>query len=536
LEVSQQPTVPPSPDRLEADRIDEARSLGDIVFAFLARYEIAVLLLLLILTAAFAVLRSYHKYMWYDEIFTVIVATQPTMHRFVEAMPPEGNPPLNTLLVRLCVHLFGMHELAVRLPVLVGFLGALVGLFVFVRRECGRVFGLLAVALMLAQPGWTYAYDARPYGLMLAFVMLGLVSWQSATRAADATPPRPRGLALAGMAVAILGTILSHNIGIIVIAVPLLLGEGVRMVRSRRADWPLLATELTPMKLSLHRLSEYITFSRRSLTDIFDPDLAFLLIVLLLVCWTPWWMKRSHTSEMERRSVPAHIIAAAFGALLLLPVTWLAMIWQSGWYFCRYGIVALEGIAILTCFFIAGLKTNRRNLTVFLLLFALIPYAHTFWRDAHNRSPLPPFNPLVYQDTTGRPIVMAERLQFPTNWWYAPPSIKGRMVYLTDEPNAPEGWAKGSYQLLETCMTAERNLFGEPLMDYGDFVTQHDHFLLDVFVADRSLKTTFEKAGYKATLLRKSETDELYDMRRKPWSSIVVNARPAGTAPSRQDR
>jgi hypothetical protein len=95
LEVSQQPTVPPSPDRLEADRIDEARSLGDIVFAFLARYEIAVLLLLLILTAAFAVLRSYHKYMWYDEIFTVIVATQPTMHRFVEAMPPVGNPPLN---------------------------------------------------------------------------------------------------------------------------------------------------------------------------------------------------------------------------------------------------------------------------------------------------------------------------------------------------------------------------------------------------------------------------------------------------------
>ncbi|HUD23862.1 MAG TPA: glycosyltransferase family 39 protein, partial [Acidobacteriaceae bacterium] len=159
-------------------------------------------------------------------------------------MPSECNPPLYPLLARLAIRLFGLTDLSVRMPDILSFLAALAGVYVFVRRECGVVFGLLAVVLIFSEPGWTYSFEARPYGLLLAFLMLALVSWQSAANAAEATPPRPRRLALAGMVVGIVGSILSHGIGILEVGVPLLLGEAVRLYRTRRPDWPVFTTAL----------------------------------------------------------------------------------------------------------------------------------------------------------------------------------------------------------------------------------------------------------------------------------------------------
>jgi len=535
LEVLHQPSTPESADRLKADRGDGEQSLGDRAFGLVGRSEIGLLVGLLLLTTVFAVIRSHHKHLWFDEIFTIIVATQPTLHRFVEAMPPEGNPPLNTLLVRLCVDLFGLHALVVRLPVLIGFLGSLVGLFVFVRRECGRVFGLLAVVLMLAEPGWAYAYEARPYGLMLGFLMLGLVSWQSAARAGDAVPPRPRGVALSGMAVAILGTILAHNIGIIVIAVPLLLGEGVRSYRRRRLDWPLLATglaavpglaiiipmahrtqallfsKLAPMRFSLDRLHNYIAFSQRSLGDIFSPWPVLLLAVVFLVWWTTG--RRAKASVPTRSVIPAHIVAAAVGLLLLLPITWLAMMGQRGWYFCRYGIGSILAIAILTCFCIAGLAQGPRHLAAVLSFLLLIPFLHQFEHDARTYSLVDPQSSLAYHDTSGLPVMFSNPTPYPAIWWYAPAAVKDRIVYVTGQPDAPEGWAAGSRKLVETCLVAEKDLYPMPLIEYRELL-RRDHFLVDVQTAEQSLKSSLVKAGYTATELHRTEFDVLYDMRR----------------------
>ena len=78
----------------------ESRSVGDFIFDLLARYEIVFLALLLVFVFLYAAVSSFHKRLWYDELFTVIVATQPTLHKFALAMPAEGNPPINTLLTR----------------------------------------------------------------------------------------------------------------------------------------------------------------------------------------------------------------------------------------------------------------------------------------------------------------------------------------------------------------------------------------------------------------------------------------------------
>src|ERR1700754_5051072 len=171
------------------EELNRPATIGDFIYGLLARYDAAVLLCLLILVVVYAFASGQHKPLWYDELFTLLVAKQRTWHEFSLAMPAEGNPPLNTLLTAVSIRLFGASNFAIRFAPLLGYLGALVGIFVFVRRECGAVFGLLAVILMFSQPAWKYSFEARPYGLLLGFLMLGMVSYQRTTEAAD--DPRP---------------------------------------------------------------------------------------------------------------------------------------------------------------------------------------------------------------------------------------------------------------------------------------------------------------------------------------------------------
>ena len=328
MEVSSHPSASPLSSESVQQTGCKPRRIGDFVYNLLTRYEIVSLTLLLVFVFIYAAVASLHKPLWFDELFTIIVATQPTLHKFAQAMPPEGNPPINTLLTRFFIHIFGLTEFSVRLAPMLSFLAALTGIYVFVRRECGAVFGLLAVVLTLSQPAWEYSFEARPYGLLLAFLMLALVSWQSATRAADGTPRQSRHLALAGIVIGIAGSILSHNIGVVEVGVPLLFGEAVRTYYRRRPDWPLLATALAvipsmaitlPMirhtnsviiarsptlafPLTLRKVIKYGEWAQKSWSAVIDTQFVLILIVVVLATWAPRFMNRSRqTHELDDR-------------------------------------------------------------------------------------------------------------------------------------------------------------------------------------------------------------------------------------------
>src|SRR5271155_2717256 len=70
--------------------------------------------------------------LWFDEISTLRIAELPTWHAvFHGTQTLDLNPPLEVFLVRISTHLLGPHELAARLPSILGF-GLAVGcLFVF---------------------------------------------------------------------------------------------------------------------------------------------------------------------------------------------------------------------------------------------------------------------------------------------------------------------------------------------------------------------------------------------------------------------
>jgi hypothetical protein len=507
---------------------------------------------------------SHHKTLWYDEIFTVLVATQPTWHKFVQAMPADGNPPLYALLTRLSIHLFGLTDLAVRLPSMVAFLAALAGVYVFVRRECGVVFGLLAVLLTYSEPGWAYSIEARPYALLLAFMMLALVSWQSATRAVEATPRRPRRLALAGMVIGIVGSILSHNIGIIEVGVPLLFGEAVRLYHTRRPDWPILATALAAIPTlavtwpMMHRTHDLLLiYSQAAMSPltlaklhaywisnplfliswpgVVSSDLIMILAIAVFANWVLHWLKGSqvahlpHAQEGTANTVPSYIVASALGASLLIPVTMLALMFSSGYYICRYGIGCIAGIAMLACFLLArrGQKQIKLCMSVILLVLLVHGYAHIKAKKVlYPTTKVDTIDPVLLSDTSGLPVVISNPLAFLPTWWHAPASMKSKFVYLADTPTA----LQYGYVVPEVALMAEKPFLSAPLEDYSAFLSTHDHFRIyldsaaiwpEPFPAQttppdptRVLKERLENAGYRATLLHSDEWNSYYDMQR----------------------
>jgi hypothetical protein len=524
----------------------ESRSIADFIYDLLARYELVFLALLLAFVFVYAAVSSLHKRLWYDELFTVIVATQPTLHKFALAMPPEGNPPINTLLTRFFIRIFGLTEFSVRLAPMLCFLAALAGIYVFVRRECGAVFGLFAVVLTLSQPAWKYSFEGRPYGLLLAFLMLALVSWQSAARAADATPQRSRILALAGMVVGIAGSILSHHIGVVEVGMPLLFGEAVRTYCRRRPDWPLLATALTvfpalaitiPMirrtnsvaiarspiltfPLTLRKVVNYEQWAQQSWHTVISTGLVVVLVVVVLATWAPRFLNRSRepyeTGDPDDSAIriAPHILSAAVGATLLIPITWLAMMSARGWYFCRYGIGTVAGMAILSCLLLARCGTRYRAIVVSLLAIFSLNYVRGFRHELHESVQTAAADKLVYRYKSNLTIVVSDPLLYPTVWWYAPADVKDRLIYIGDT----RALLEGSYGLVEAGILAERSFTSAPIQDYDSFIKMQDHFLLDLGgpVETAALKDRLEQAGYLTTLLATEGSERLFEVRRDP--------------------
>ena len=470
---------------------------------------------------AFVVINAYigghRKPLWYDELFSVIVAIQPTWNSMKGAMAADGNPPVYALLTKLCLHLFGSGDFSIRLPSLLGFLGALSGVYVYIRRECGPLYGLLAMVLVLAQPGWTYSYEARPYALMLAWVMLALVSWQAATRTTGA-----RGLALAGIATALAGGILTHNLGIVMVGVPLLAGESVRIVQRRRADWPMLATGLavlTALAITLpmmrrtnllllgfqhnylHPLTwakfvHYgIVFPLQSFPEVVSIGLVGWMVVIVVITWRVRGKQNPSPQAAAQPATPGYILAAAVACALLMPITWAVMMSTTGYYLSRYGIGTIAGLALVACLLAHRTQRAKSILPIAVLSLLALDLVTTAIH-ARAKHPILPVDQLVYAYPSDLPVVVNDPYRYLPMWWYAPASAKSRLIYLEDRPEA----IRNGYIIVEAALVAQAPYLPMHFAAFDRFLATHDDFLLDsTGTANNNLPQRIQAAGYTLT-------------------------------------
>ena len=147
------------------------------------RSRVLPIAVLSLLYVAVTIVFAQRKLMWNDELYTYYMARLPSMSDVWAALMSRGEqtPPFFYWTTRVSLDLFGVNNLSVRLPEILGFWVMLASLYVFVARRASSLSGVCAAAFPLVTIAYSYAFEARPYGLLLGFAAVALVSWQSVT-------------------------------------------------------------------------------------------------------------------------------------------------------------------------------------------------------------------------------------------------------------------------------------------------------------------------------------------------------------------
>lgn len=327
---------------------------------------------------ACSALKAIKKPLWYDEIFSLDLASLPRFTDFWNALRSgtDFNPPLYYLAARALFALTGPTPLGLRLPSIVGYLVMSLCLYRFAVRRVPPAYAWAAASFPLITQAYGYAFEGRPYGMVLGLSGLALVGWQAATE----NEGTPRRLALALMTLSLAAALYSHYFAVLVF-VPIGLGELARSWTRRSIDaaiWVALFAGLLP----LLPLREFIaaasaskgTFWARPSWSIgvqfylfllkgTTIPFVFLLAFLAIESRSPFRVGEIVVTERTAPRidrVPVHEQVAALG-FVALPFVGLivAKVAAGGAFTERYALPAVLGFALLIAFTADRLEQHR---------------------------------------------------------------------------------------------------------------------------------------------------------------------------------
>jgi hypothetical protein len=201
-------------------RVANSRPLAYLVFA--AIYTPPSLIL------------AHHKLLWDDEFFTLYLSTTKNWSELMRALATgaDQHPPSFYYLTHLVFGALGVSNLTLRLTAMLGFFVMCVCLYEIVSRLMNREWGFCAMILPLACPYYSYALEARGYGVELGFAGIAMAAWMLAGAG------QARRVTVPVLAASICGAVASHYYGVMLVA-GLAAGELTRTMLKRRIDWPI---------------------------------------------------------------------------------------------------------------------------------------------------------------------------------------------------------------------------------------------------------------------------------------------------------
>lgn len=392
--------------------------------------------------------------LWNDELYTWYFAQLPTMGDVWDELSTgvEQIPPFYYVLTRASLALFGDGELALRVPSIIGFLLACTCLFVVVARRTNAWYGLVGALVPLASGAATYAWEARPYALVVGFAAAAVLCHQLR---ADAVRPR---LAVIGLAVALAAATGVHYYGILVV-LPIALAEAVRIRMRRQLDWAVVAAffaPIVPLAVSAPLIQEARRYSGAFWTE-FDLGSAPELFVFLLradvfsASRIPTWLGIGFAAvvlgaalivQLRRPRAAQTEVAAAVGFLLLPLAGVLVGELVTGAYVERYVLAGVIGPALLIPLALHRVAGGRRSgavvATVVLTLWfgVLFQYWHRdIGVDIDRRERL-----VAFLEEHAPPSATHLAVVHPHDYLelarYAPSSVTDRLVRLSDPERA----------------------------------------------------------------------------------------------------
>ena len=377
-----------------------------------------------------------HRHLWHDELYTFYIAQAPSLTDLWKDLNLDLNPPLIYLAARAVMAALGNTALAVRLPSIVAFFLGSLCLYSLVARRLRPSYGLLAVLIFWSTPAFDFATEARPYGLLIGFFGLALLSWQRAIES-----PRRRWSTLT-LALAVSGMMLSHLLAIVLLS-PFLLAEALRSIRLRRLDWPIAVALLAPCSLPflfLRTIASYqsgnafphaLQAGPRKMASYYYWTLhseGWVLLLAFCAALAVYLVGRRQAATWPKY---ADFEMAFVAGLLALPIVVnAAMMLSHGAFFTRYAAPTLFAYPLVLCALLAAFtQANRNSALVMGALMALyIPVQYFV-------NPFPP-RPDFTQVYPGLPLVAASGLTFLEMDHEQPPETVDRLHYLTDRAYA----------------------------------------------------------------------------------------------------
>ncbi len=288
--------------------------------------------------------------LWFDELYTFYIAQQPTVARMLQATHViDLNPPLNYFLTRWSITIFGAKPWATRLPEIAAFWAASLAIFEMLRRRASPLIAATAVALFWSSAYFSYAAEARPYGLVLGFTMILLAAW-------DRPYTRHRNLRLGIVFASSVLLLLSHVFGALSLGA-IWIGEAARSWKRRRIDWAMVAALLLPLVAIVSFLPIFHSFRK----SVFPPEAQITWRKLYYLYFAQFrWMLRPLLAiaiiavfSRKKSSAPQTPWAleeagTALTMLFLIPLLLTILFMRShGAFYDRYGIATVLPIVLV---------------------------------------------------------------------------------------------------------------------------------------------------------------------------------------------
>ena len=466
----------------------------------LANRLMAVLVVYAAIRTSFA---SASKSFWYDEVDTVIVARLPTVTTIWRALKQaiDGMPPLYYLVARLADHLVPNENIAFRIPSIAGLCCVLVCVFLFVRKRSGSVIALICVPIPFVTILYTtYAEEARPYSLVVAFVAIALLAYQHA--------PSTLWMLLMGFSLAIAVSL--HYYAIFAL-VPFFAAEAALVLwagRLRLRVWLALACGCLPLwvfwPLS-SKLREYYGahfWASVSLTDVlrtygalfnttaelgFTPVAvsgtlgvaAVMVLVLALLATIVAMLGRVREDLTASKLFSENTLVLGMLALPMFIVV--AALVAHGGMAPRYALSTVLGLPLALGIVLPSLDRKAVALVMIFIFSGLVVQEAGFWRSWLG--PLPGgvasatgvknfIESVGYKDL---PVVESDGFDYLKIQYYSSPEWKERFFVLTDAPNAV---AYAGTDSIDKQLLIFQRFVPLHVSDFKVFASSHPRFLL----------------------------------------------------------
>jgi Dolichyl-phosphate-mannose-protein mannosyltransferase len=437
---------------------------------------------------------------WFDELFTLTIAGQPSLHDMWTAIRSgfDSAPPLFYLVERVALGLSSNQQIALRLPSILAFPCILICLFVYAKKRNGELLACVCALLFLATSVFhTYLAEARPYSMVIACIAFALVCYQRM--------PGRGWTVLFGLALLLAESL--HYYALFAM-IPFWIAEGVALVQTKKFRWPTwvaLICGLSPVAVLWPLLMTYKKsygpnmFARPSFSAVRGYYGSFFLltdnalgiavatVAFAAIAWACLWPDKQTTRQSDEQN--GNIVEAVLllGFLALPVIAFVLASAVHGILLSRYVLAAT--IALVLGITIAASMAGRRATALFVLfVFGVVGVRElSFWRHRENDPFKPDFSAISANQVqqmqkfvqsaghTDLPVVVSDCLLYSQFVYYLEPGWTSRLVFLTDEQRE---FRSSRADTNSKSMLAFSKFFPVRVKDYSEFTAANPDFLL----------------------------------------------------------